>query len=84
MNNQAAKATDSVTDNVVEKEIDTSKVDLSALQTAAKAEMLSVVIKTEDVKLLESELEITKGEAEAMLRRNDGDVEKTLKAYIRG
>ena len=73
-----------MTDNVVEKEIDTSKVDLSALQTAAKAEMLSVVIKTEDVKLLESELEITKGEAEAMLRRNDGDVEKTLKAYIRG
>ena len=73
-----------MTDNVVEKEIDTSKVDLSALQTAAKAEMLSVFIKTEDVKLLESELEITKGEAEAMLRRNDGDVEKTLKAYIRG
>ena len=73
-----------MTDNVVEKEIDTSKVDLSALQSAAKAEMLSIVIKAEDVKLLESELEITKGEAEAMLRRSDGDVEKTLKAYIRG
>ena len=73
-----------MTDNVVEKEIDTSKVDLSALQSAVKAETLSIVIRAEDVKLLESELEITKGEAEAMLRRSDGDVEKTLKAYIRG
>ena len=54
------------------------------MQSAAKAELLSIVIKAEDVKLLESELEITKGEAEAMLRRNEGDIEKTLKAYIRG
>ncbi len=69
---------------MVTKEIDTSKVDFSSLQTAAKAELLSVVIKADDVKLLESELEITKGEAESMLRRNEGDVEKTLRAYIRG
>lgn len=83
---KAAKGVDSVTDYHEDREgVDTSKLDLSSFTvTKEQQTIISVVIKDEDVTVLVNELEITKGEAETMLRRNLGSIEKTLTSFIRG
>lgn len=43
-----------------------------------------IAIKEDDVETIVEECEITKVEAENLLRKNDGDLVKALTAYIRG
>jgi HYPK UBA domain len=83
---KAAKGVDSVTDYHEDREgVDTSKIDLSTFAvTKEQSNIMSVVIREEDVATLVNELEITKGEAETMLRRNLGNIEKALMTFIRG
>lgn len=43
-----------------------------------------VVIRKEDVAIIVDECEITKLEAEALLRKHNGNLQDALVAYIRG
>jgi hypothetical protein len=83
---KADKAVDSVTDYYEERDgIDSSKVDLSSFsQSKEQALLASVVVREEDIATLVEELEVSKVEAESMLRRNGGSAERTLIAFVRG
>ncbi|KAF6838574.1 hypothetical protein CPLU01_02375 [Colletotrichum plurivorum] len=67
------------------------KVDAEAAQkaikglggaTAAKQEVKNVKVDAADVALLVDELELTKPKATELLKANDGDAVKAMKAYI--
>ena len=81
---KAAKGVDSVTDYYEDREgLDSSKIDLSKFTTSKEqSAVYSVTIKDSDVNILVEELEISKGEAEYMLRRNEGDLEKAIHSFI--
>mmetsp|Transcript_9697 Transcript_9697/g.16835 ORF Transcript_9697/g.16835 Transcript_9697/m.16835 type:complete len:112 (-) Transcript_9697:398-733(-) len=89
-----AKDLERVTDYAEEKELDTAKVSkaMSELQKAHQAEqeaqaakereLAAVVISKDDVELLERELEITKLEAERLLREHKGNAVSAIRAFI--
>ena len=83
---KADKAVDSVTDYYEERDgIDSSKIDLSSFsQSKEQTTLASVLIRDQDVAVIVDELEVSKAEAESMLRRNAGSVERTLTSFIRG
>ncbi|OLN86777.1 hypothetical protein CCHL11_07834 [Colletotrichum chlorophyti] len=68
-----------------------TKVDAEAAQkaiqglggaTAAKKEVKNVKVDAADVALLVDELELTKPKATELLKANDGDAVKAMKAYL--
>ena len=81
---KAAKGVDSVTDYYEDREgLDSSKIDLSSFtSTKEQTSIVSIIIKDEDVNILVDELEISKGEAESLLRRSEGILEKALNKFI--
>eukprot|EP00803_Ostreobium_quekettii_P010885 evm.model.scf_2240.2 EVM.evm.TU.scf_2240.2 scf_2240:8489-8824(-) len=91
---QAAKALDSVTDLVPEKQLDAARVKqaMEAMAAAQKAdkeaqrlrerELAAVKIKGEHVELIACEFEIDKKVAERRLRECGGDVVAALKSFL--
>ena len=85
---KAAKGVDSVTDYVEEKAHagDAAKAQsaISALSSssATVAADSSLVIKDEDWKLLVDECDLTREQAEALLRKNNCDIQKAMIAFI--
>ncbi|KAJ0163797.1 hypothetical protein CTA2_2383 [Colletotrichum tanaceti] len=51
--------------------------------TTAKKEVKNVKVDAADVSLLVDELELTKPKATELLKANDGDAVKAMKAYLR-
>jgi len=80
----------STTDSRVEKEHDAQKL-ASSLSTLGNSESAAVdaaakalTIASTDIQAVAEECEVSKEQAEALLRKNGGDLKATLRSFIRG
>mmetsp|Transcript_11103 Transcript_11103/g.11964 ORF Transcript_11103/g.11964 Transcript_11103/m.11964 type:complete len:123 (-) Transcript_11103:150-518(-) len=85
---RAAKGVNSVTDFVQEKEATDVSKAVSALETlkdvVSNETVENITLKEEDVKLLVDECEITKEQAENLLRSQKGNLTEALRYYLQG
>lgn len=77
---------DSVTDYVEETAADSEAASssLSGLREASSSATSVVTIDSKDVDLIVEECEITRPQAEALLRRHNGNLLQSLEACVRG
>eukprot|EP00882_Tetradesmus_deserticola_P010541 GHRQ01011134.1.p3 GENE.GHRQ01011134.1~~GHRQ01011134.1.p3 ORF type:complete len:111 (+),score=41.37 GHRQ01011134.1:316-648(+) len=91
---EQAKALDSVTDNVPEKELDQNKVKqaMAALAAAQKAdkeaqikrekELAAVKVTQADIDVIATEAEVDKKLAERRLREHNGSLLEALRSFL--
>lgn len=91
---EQAKALDSVTDNVPEKQLDENKVKqaMAALAAAQKAdkeaqikrekELAAIKVTQADIEVIATEAEVDKKLAERRLREHNGSLIEALKSFL--